>query len=296
MKLNITKHCVTILTCGSLITGFKYTRPKITEGEFPIKGHEVSEKVDINWEDYGDDFDYVVIRVGDGLHLDEKFEDNYKLARKNNVPVGVFIDNTLASEDYCDENRISLYAEYRYSSIKINQLIGKKIDYPVYLRIDYGDRPIEDALPKKHANSLFDRFELIMTHNDFIPGVYSNEHNIEYLRSVVDDFDSRFAYLLENEKKEELPVLKDYAERNMLTVNNPEEIAASMDNVSNEQETEVELEKYVYSKKNYHDRGSLVPVIILSMLDLVALSKLGYDKYKEKKEAETPVESFVVKL
>ena len=135
-----------------------------------------------------------------------------------------------------------------------------------------------------------------MTHNDFIPGVYSNEHNIEYLRSVVDDFDSRFAYLLENEKKEELPVLKDYVERNMLTVNNPEEIAASMDNVSNEQETEVELEKYVYSKKNYHDRDSLVPVIILSMLDLVALSKLGYDKYKEKKEAETPVESFVVKL
>ena len=298
MKINITKHCVTLLTAGTLITGSKYIKPIITESEFPMKGHEVSETVDVNWDDYGKDFDYVVIRVGDGLHLDKKFEENYKTAHKKGIPVGVFIDNDLAKQDYVDENRITLYAEYRYSAIKINQLIGKKINYPVYLRLDYGDRPIEDALPKEWANSLFDRFELIMTHNDFIPGVYSNEHNVEYLRKTVDDFDSRFAYLLENEKKEELPLLKEYREKNnVLTPENPDMLKASLDMVNNEEKEEEEkLEEYVYSKKNYYDRRSPAPLVILSLLDLMLLSKIGYDKYKKNKKEAEPVESFVVKL
>lgn len=293
MKINITKHCVTILTAGTLITGNRYIQPKTTTDlEFPIKGHEVSENVNINWDDYGKDFDYVVIRTGDGLHVDEKFEENYKIARKKNIPVGVFVDNDLAKEDHCDENRIVIYAERRYSTTKIEQLIGKKIDYPVYLRLDYGDRPIEDALPKAYANALLDRFELIMTHNNFIPGVYSNKHNIEYLKEVVEDFDSRFAYLFENEKKEELPILKEYREKNnILAVNNPQEIAASFENVP--EETNEELEKYVYSETNYHDRNSAIPVIILGVLDLMALAKIGYDKYKEK---QPEPESFVVKL
>lgn len=294
MKINITKQCVTILTAGTLITGGKYIKPKTTELEFPIRGHEVSEKVNINWDDYGTDYDYVVIRTGDGLHEDEKFEENYKIARKKRIPIGVFVDNNLAKEDHVDENRIVIYAERRYSTTKIEQLIGKKIDYPVYLRLDYGDRPIEDALPKAYANALLDRFELIMTHNDFIPGIYSTEHNIEYLREVVDDYDARFASLRENEKKEELPLLKEYKEKNdVLTVSNPNEIAASIEDMSRVEDTEEELEKYVYSKKNYHDRNSAVPVIIFGLLDVMLISKLGYDKYKEKQPES---ESFVVKL
>lgn len=294
MKINLTKQCMTILTASTLIAGTNYIKPKVIELKAPLRGIEVSDKIDINWDNYGKDYDYVVINVGNGLNLNDKFEENYDIAHKKGIPVGVFIDNTLAKKEHTDENDIVLQAERRYSAIKINQLMSKKINYPVYLKLDYGDRPIEDALPKKYANALLDRFEMIMTYNDFVPGIYSNEHNINYLRENVDDFDVRFASLLDKEKEEKLPLLaEDFRKYTTLPYKKVDLMPTSISLIPKKKEEKKELNNYVYSNVNYYSKKSILPLSIIGLTELMVLSKLFYNKYQNKKNN---VKSFIVKL
>ena len=307
LNVSLTKKCMAIVTAGILLSSKSFLTPRIVEVKDPMKGVAISEEtLDVNWDSISAENDFVLIHAGTGAKDDEMFEKNYKKAREKGLEVGVFVTNNLSTYYNNSPSDITKYAEYRYSHVKISQLIGKKISYPIYLRIDYGETPIEFALPKEHANDLFDRYELIMTHNKFIPGVYAKEEVYNYLRENVDDFDERFVHIidestnvLEEEKTEEqveapaeTPVEEQPVEEG--TVSKAEDIPE----VTAEAQAEKLFDKEakivvaplstkvepVKTYTNYHETSrAAIPVVLLSMDLLTCLGLQAYAHNEKKK-------------
>lgn len=267
LNINLTKTCAAILAAGIILTSKNFTNPRIVPVEDPMKGLTVSEKVDnIDWDALSKNNDFILIHAGTGLEDDEKFDEYYEIAQDKGLDVGVFITNEISTYYRNSPSDVTKYAERRYSHVKISQLLGKNITYPIYLKIDYGETPIEDALPKEHANSLMNRFEMIMRHNKFIPGIYASEEIVNYFRENVEDFDERFEYIL-SESKEQISssiemlsadgIEEEYPDEKVET--KKEEIPIKAKDLSDE----IEI---VYTMKNYNDqRRVVIPSILLTM-------------------------------
>ncbi|MBQ8131350.1 MAG: hypothetical protein IJ193_02545 [Bacilli bacterium] len=287
MKLTVSKYCALILSAGALITGKNAISSSIVESNIPVRGVTISSKEKVNWEKVSENFDYVYINVGDGLHDDEKFEENYENARKNKIDVGVVIDNQLGYSGWEKPSDMTKYAEYRYSHVKINKLMGKDIKYPIFLKIDYGDRPIEEALPKAYAEDLLNRYELILTHNKYIPGVYVTKENYEYLKNNIKDFDERFTvWIMDKEKKEECVSFSSISESKQSISDKEIDMIDGYNNVT---ETGVEGELGIasvhYSKLNYnHHASAIIPILFLGVEALGFSGNTIYKKRKASKE------------
>ena len=308
LNVSLTKKCMAIVTAGILLSSKSFLTPRVVEVKDPMKGVAISEEtLDVNWNNISAENDFVLIHAGTGAKDDEMFEKNYKKAREKGLEVGVFITNNLSTYYNNSPSDITKYAEYRYSHVKISQLIGKKISYPVYLRIDYGDTPIEFALPKEHANDLFDRYELIMTHNKFIPGVYAKEEVYNYLKENVDDFDARFVHIIDEstnvveEEKQEEPKEEVQQEQKVEEPKVEEDVVAKAEDVP-EVVAEAQAEKLfdkeakivvaplstkvepVKTYTNYHENSrAAIPVILLSMDLLTCLGLQAYAHNEKKK-------------
>lgn len=285
MKLTVSKYCALILSAGALITGKNAISSHIVESSIPGRGVTISSKEKVDWDMVAKNFDYVYINVGDGLHDDEKFEENYEKAMKNKLDVGVVIDNKLGYSGWEKPSDMTKYAEYRYSHVKIGKLMDKNIKYPIYLKIEY-DQPINEALPKEYANDLLDRYELILTHNKYVPGVYTTKENYEYLKENIRDFDERFSiWIMDKEKREDKVSFSSISEVNQAFSKDSIDMKDGYTNVTG---TGVEGEDGVtsvhYSRLNYNHHDSMIfPIIFLG---IEALGFSGTTIYKKRKEIE----------
>ena len=289
LKVSTTKKCVAILTAGVLLTTKNFLTPRVTEKENAMKGVAISEKTkSVNWDEISKNYDFVLLNAGTGLKEDEKFEEYYKKAKENNLNVGVFIDNQLSTYYDCDPNCITKYAEMRYSHVKIGQMMDKDISYPVYLKIDFDDIPIEIALPKEHANSLFDRFELIMTHNHYIPGVYSTEEIYNYLKENIDNFDERFVHIIDTPKKLDVGIPDEVTEQESNQVVEEKVIDKETPIKGAPLSEEVQI---LSTNTDYNDRSlAFIPGLLLSMDALGCIgAQLIYRNKKKKEEKEQKV-------
>lgn len=278
LNINLTKACAGIATAGILLSSRGFIESKVVPVEKPMNGVVISEKVEnIDWESLSNTKDFVLINAGNGIIDDKSFEDNYSKARKAKLDVGVVINNELSTYYRNTPSDITLYAERRYSHVKISQLMDKVIKYPVYLRIDYGDTPIEVALPKEHANDLFKRYEMIMTHNKFKPGVYASEEVVNYLRENIENFDERFESIISNSKEDNSVVSTEL----LSTESSKDQFDENTPIKATELPNEIE---YVYTMKNYNDRSkAIIPGILLS-LDLLGCLGIQRVISKEKKK------------
>ncbi len=285
MKLTVSKYCALILSAGALITGRNAISSQIVESTIPVRGVTISSKEKIDWDKLSENFDYVYINVGDGLHDDEKFEENYKKAIKNNLDVGVVIDNKLGYSGWEKPSDMTKYAEYRYSHVKIGKLIDKNIKYPIYLKIEY-DKPINEALPKEYAEDLLDRYELILTHNKYVPGVYTTKENYEYLKENIRDFDERFSiWIMDKEVKEENVSFDKISDKAQEIIDKEVDMIDGYTNVTGSGvEGENGVTSVHYSRLNYnHHDSAIYPIIFLGV---EALGFSGTTIYKKKKENE----------
>lgn len=309
LNINLTKKCMAILTAGIILSSKSFMEPRVVETKDPMHGVTISEKTeDIDWNSIAKKYDFVLLNAGDGITDDTKFEEYYQKARDKKLDVGVFVVNDISTYYNNSPSDITKYAERRYSHVKISQLIGKNISYPVYLRIDYGDIPIDVALPKEHANRLFDRYAMIMNHNKFIPGVYATEEVYEYLKENVNNFDERFAHVIAT--KEEINELKDDVEVKMLSSDGVEEEIEEEPTQEITKETKIKAAplsnkiEEVSLNTNYNDRSrAKIPVILLSLDALACLGIQGsVRKQRKKREAllrkvnENPVERIIVEV
>lgn len=284
MKITVTKCCVLLLSAGALITGKNSIQSNIVESNIPVRGVTISSKEKVDWDKVSENFDFVILNVGDGYHLDTKFEENYRNAKEKHLDVGVVIENKIGYTGWQKPSDFTKYAEYRYSPTKINQIMGKDIKYPIYLKIDYGDSPIRESLPKEYANDLLNRYELIFRHNDYVPGVYVTKENHEYLKENVPDFDERFTvWIMDKEQKEEKVTFFDTTDQKDSFQDKNIDMIEGYNNVTDSGvENEEGTTSIHYSRLDYNHHASALLPILLVGVEVLGFS--GSQIYKNQKE------------
>lgn len=129
-----------------------------------IKGIDVSSyQGDINWKtvsDYG--MDFAILRITEkGNVTDSKFEKNYKGCVDNCIPIGVYKYSYARSLAQITEEATSV----------INVLEGRKLDFPVWLDLEYsGQRNLNDNMLEK----MIEEFRRIVVKAGYLFGIYCN--------------------------------------------------------------------------------------------------------------------------
>lgn len=186
---NIGITLCTICTIGTGIIAYNNSKAKKTLLNEPIRGCDISShQVYTNWDEINNNYDFVIIKATNGNEVDSKFNDNYNEAKMQNIDIGVYSYNVLSA------NNTQSFEDFKNgTNIRIDKLLdtikNKRINYPVYLDIEFLETPINEALPKEYANYLVNTFYNKMLDNRYIAGIYSNKSTYDYLRENVDIFD-----------------------------------------------------------------------------------------------------------
>lgn len=162
------------------------------EIDSPIRGCDLSShQVYTNWDEIDNNYDFVIIRSTIGNKVDEKFNEFYNSANDQGIDIGVYTYNVMSSKNSLSlddfNSKVNEKIEYLVTNLK-----DKKIDYPVFLDIEFDSGEISDLLPSEYINSLLEIFEYKMISNGYIPGVYTNNNTYQYIENCVGDIRDRF--------------------------------------------------------------------------------------------------------
>ena len=109
--------------------------------------------------------EFAIIRIGYGMYdnqKDKQFENNYKNARANGIPVGV----------YHYSYAISVEEAKKEANLVVKWLNGRDLDYPVYFDIE--DKT-QQNLGKSTLNAMCRAFCEIIEKAGYWAGIYSNK-------------------------------------------------------------------------------------------------------------------------
>lgn len=110
--------------------------------------------------------DFVIARIGYGMYenqKDQEFEDNYKGAVANNLPIGVYLYSyALSVEDAKREAQITL-----------KWLNNRKLNLPVYYDIE--DKS-QETLSKETLTTMCETFCKIIEEAGYWAGIYANKY------------------------------------------------------------------------------------------------------------------------
>lgn len=147
-----------------------------------IKGIDVSSyQGDISWKtvaDYG--MDFAILRITEkGNVTDSKFEKNYKGCVDNGIPIGVYKYSYARSLAQITEEAESV----------INVLAGRKLDFPVWLDLEYfGQRNLNDNMLEK----MIEEFRRIVVKAGYLFGIYCN---LDWYNNVIpEDAKSKYDF------------------------------------------------------------------------------------------------------
>ena len=110
--------------------------------------------------------DYMIIRAGQGLNIyDKKFERNYNLAKKYEIPLGVYL--------YANAQTVE---EARQEANHLVELIkGKKFELPVYYDVE-----AQENVDNNIITAMCDEFCRIIKNAGYKTGVYASKYYLLY--------------------------------------------------------------------------------------------------------------------
>lgn len=133
---------------------------------------------EIDWEKVKDDgVDFAMIRLGyrgsesGEIHLDSRFKENIKGARRAGLDVGVYFFSQATSPEEAIE-------EARYV---VRHIRGKGVHYPVAFDMEpvSGEDDRISGLTKEERTQIADAFCKVIERNGYTPVVYGNPHWLE---------------------------------------------------------------------------------------------------------------------
>ena len=152
----------------------------------PLRGADVSfYQNQMNYDLIKENFDFLIVRLSQGLNLDSAFEANAKNCALNNIPMGVYTFNNYRGIDYPNKE------EYRralneQADFVIANLKNKKVDYPVYLDLEvYSGESIHEIYSPEDVVALIETWNDKITAAGYIPGLYSNRTAYDYITSCL---------------------------------------------------------------------------------------------------------------
>lgn len=131
------------------------------------KGIDVSKyQGNIDWNKVKNaGIEFAILRIGYGMYdfqKDKQFENNYKNARANNIPVGIYHYSYATSIEEAEKE----------ANLVLQWLNGRELDYPVYFDIEDNSMA---KLGKSTLNAICRAFCEIIEKAGYWAGIYSNK-------------------------------------------------------------------------------------------------------------------------
>ena len=186
MRINDVKEG-TVLRIPSIL-GTEVTKQQKTgkykELDEPIRGCDISyaQSNNCDWEKLQENFEFIILKSNEGLNEDSYFEQNAKNCNLYGIPIGVYCYNDFDNRN-CETLEEFCKKQQEQANYTLKRLENKNIEYPVYLDIE-GNVP--DRLNKKYVNEMLKIWSQTMIEAGYVPGLYCNQSNFEYLQGCTD--------------------------------------------------------------------------------------------------------------
>ena len=131
-------------------------------------------------------FDFIILRSNHGLDVDDNFETNAYNCNLHNIPMGVYCYNEYLGIDCDNDNQLFIKKQNEQADTTLSLLKNKKVEYPVYLDIECPQGLSKKVISKDQVNAMLKIWATKITEAGYIPGIYSNQSDYEYLTSCVD--------------------------------------------------------------------------------------------------------------
>lgn len=134
-----------------------------------------------NWEDMAKQFQYLILKAGEGTTKDPKYESFASSAAQNNIPIGIYVVNTADSRLNEDDIRKQVEQE---AALAIEQASYRQVDYPIYIDLE---KARTEKIEDKDLKIILETWYKKIVEVGYIPGIYTSGSIATKIHNSIDE-------------------------------------------------------------------------------------------------------------
>ena len=134
-----------------------------------------------NWEDMAKQFQYLILKAGEGTTKDPKYESFTSSAAQNNIPIGIYVVNTADSRLNEDDIRKQVEQE---AALAIEQASYRQVDYPIYIDLE---KTRTEKIEDKDLKIILETWYKKIVEAGYIPGIYTSGSIATKIHNSIDE-------------------------------------------------------------------------------------------------------------
>lgn len=134
-----------------------------------------------NWEDMAKQFQYLILKAGEGTTKDPKYESFASYAAQNNIPIGIYVVNTADSR--LNEDDIKKQVEQE-AALAIEQASYRQVDYPIYIDLE---KARTEKIEDKDLKIILETWYKKIVEAGYIPGIYTSGSIATKIHNSIDE-------------------------------------------------------------------------------------------------------------
>lgn len=134
-----------------------------------------------NWEDMAKQFQYLILKAGEGTTKDPKYESFASSAAQNNIPIGIYVVNTADLRLNEDDIRKQVEQE---AALAIEQASYKQVDYPIYIDLE---KARTEKIEDKDLKIILETWYKKIVEAGYIPGIYTSGSIATKIHNSIDE-------------------------------------------------------------------------------------------------------------
>ena len=147
-----------------------------------LRGADISAyNIVSNWEDMAKQFQYLILKAGEGTTKDPKYESFASSAAQNNIPIGIYVVNTADSRLNEDDIRKQVEQE---AALAIEQASYRQVDYPIYIDLE---KARTEKIEDKDLKIILETWYKKIVEAGYIPGIYTSGSIATKIHNSIDE-------------------------------------------------------------------------------------------------------------
>ena len=134
-----------------------------------------------NWEDMAKQFQYLILKAGEGTNKDPKYESFASSAAQNNIPIGIYVVNTADLRLNEDDIRKQVEQE---AALAIEQASYRQVDYPIYIDLE---KARTEKIEDKDLKIILETWYKKIVEAGYIPGIYTSGSIATKIHNSIDE-------------------------------------------------------------------------------------------------------------
>lgn len=152
------------------------------QSEELLRGADISAYNTVsNWEDMAKQFQYLILKAGEGTTKDPKYESFASSAAQNNIPIGIYVVNTADSRLNEDDIRKQVEQE---AALAIEQASYRQVDYPIYIDLE---KARTEKIEDKDLKIILETWYKKIVEAGYIPGIYTSGSIATKIHNSIDE-------------------------------------------------------------------------------------------------------------